>query len=548
MHGRLDGAEHDGDVGAQAHTVGGAVGLQPFLGVDLVRAQVAAHLVVEDLGRRARQGPQPRVHEPAQIAVQGLAEAAGSFRDLQGGEAVDVDAGRRGPHRPDHVEVVVAVEAGMYPTLQADLGRALSLGLGHPTGDLVELQQVGVAPEVEGEGTLGEGAEPALEGADVGVVDVAVGHPGDHVADRLPAQLVGHLGHGGHLGATGGEQAGEPVHARLLAQEHVGQDLAHPAPGPGGRREQGRRGHVGPREPAVARLAPEAFGVGADQHRGGHGRVEPPLRGGGELRVERQAGSQREAPGLGHLAQEVERGPGSLGVDVVRGHGRHPAPVVDARVEQAGEVLGKVGRPLHVHVGRKEQAGHGQGPQVLLRGARRRAVHGRARLGQEVLDDDLLHVAVAVVGRGDGLQGDEAVGPGLAYPAQDAGGEGDRLPTGGLEGGQPAGRGLVGRAGVAGQVGVERLEHHPLAGRHDPEPGQLGRIQGSGVGVGEKARLVAHQGAHGGQVLDRRGVALLVEPATGRGIAVLGPLAQREQGLVAAGPGSGPGDLQHLLG
>ena len=51
----LDRAEHDGDVRAQADRVRGAVGVEPLLGVDLVGAQDGADLVVEDLGRGARQ-------------------------------------------------------------------------------------------------------------------------------------------------------------------------------------------------------------------------------------------------------------------------------------------------------------------------------------------------------------------------------------------------------------------------------------------------------------------------------------------------------------
>ena len=42
----------------------------------------------------------------------------------------------------------------------------------------------GRAAQVERERALGEGAEAALEGADVGVVDVAVAHEGDDVAHR----------------------------------------------------------------------------------------------------------------------------------------------------------------------------------------------------------------------------------------------------------------------------------------------------------------------------------------------------------------------------
>ena len=41
---------------------------------------------------------------------------------------------------------------------------------------------------------------------------------------------------------------------------------------------------------------------------------------------------------------------------------------------------------------------------------------------------------------------------------------------------------------------------------------------------------------------------MLVEPGPGHRIAVLGPLAQGEQGLVAAGGGTGPGDGQDLVG
>ena len=72
------------------------------------------------------------------------------------------------------------------------------------------------------------------------------------------------------------------------------------------------------------------------------------------------------------------------------------------------------------------------------------------------------------------------------------------------------------------------------------------RRQGAGVGVGEQPGLGQDQGAHGGQVVDGRGVAVVVEPRPGRRVAVLGRLAQGEQRLVAAGGGARPGDGQHL--
>ncbi len=76
--------------------------------------------------------------------------------------------------------------------------------------------------------------------------------------------------------------------------------------------------------------------------------------------------------------------------------------------------------------------------------------HGSARciavpsFGQEVLDDHLLHVPVASVEVGDGLEGLDAVGPGLADADEDPGGEGDGQLAGGLEGGEAPLGGLVG--------------------------------------------------------------------------------------------------------
>jgi hypothetical protein len=58
------------------------------------------------------------------------------------------------------------------------------------------------------------------------------------------------------------------------------------------------------------------------------------------------------------------------------------------------EVVGQVRRGLDVDVGRQHQRGQRDGVEVLVRGQARRLVHRGARLGQEVLDDHLLHVTV----------------------------------------------------------------------------------------------------------------------------------------------------------
>ena len=135
-------------------------------------------------------------------------------------------------------------------------------------------------------------------------------------------------------------------------------------------------------------------------------------------------------------------------------------------------------------------------------------MHRGAGLGQEVLDDHLLHVAVAAMRRGDRLERGDAVGAGLADADEDAGGERDRELAGGLERGQaPLGR-LVGRAAVAVEVVAERLDHHPLAGRDGSQRGELVGVERAGVGVGQQAGLVEHELRHRGEVVDRRVVAV----------------------------------------
>ena len=62
----------------------------------------------------------------------------------------------------------------------------------------------------------------------------------------------------------------------------------------------------------------------------------------------------------------------------------------------------------------------------------------------------------------DGLERGDDVGAVLADADEDPGRERDGELAGGLERGEPALGRLVGRAAVAVEVGIERLDHHPL--------------------------------------------------------------------------------------
>ncbi len=263
---------------------------------------------------------------------------------------------------------------------------------------------------------------------------------------------------------------------------------------------------------------------------------------GGEARCQDPAGR------LGHLGQPLEGRPGPFGVHVVGGDGRDTTPVVDTRIEEHAEVVGQVGRGLQVHVGRQHDPGHGQRAEVVLGWAGRRLVHGRARLGQEVLDDDLLDVTVSAMRRHDRLEALDARLGRLADTDEDAGGERNRERPGRVQGGQTSLGLLVRCAPVAVQVGLQRLDHHALRRRHRPQGGELVGEEGSGVGMGQQSGLVQNELGHGHQVVDRAGVAVLVQPLRGDRPTELGSFAQREERLVASGLGAGTGDVQHPIG
>ena len=259
----------------------------------------------------------------------------------------------------------------------------------------------------------------------------------------------------------------------LFAGEHAVEHLADGragACGPARRgqwcREQDRRGDVAASGPRV--VAGQAFEVGGATHREAHVVVQPAVAVAHVLGVHGEPRRQRVAGRLGRLAQAVERGPRALGVHVIGGDRRDAAPVVDPGRDQRGQVVGvgEVGRRLQVDRRVEHEPGDGDGPEELVGRAGGCLPHRRAGLGQEVLDDHLLHVTVALVRGLDGEQGVEAFLTGLADADEDAGGEGHPGPARGFEGGEPAGGRLVGRtrvgpARLAEALG-EGLDHHPL--------------------------------------------------------------------------------------
>ena len=244
----------------------------------------------------------PASRSRTQVVGQRHPRAAGPFGDLEGGEPVDVDGRRRLADRLDHLEVVVAVEVGVDAPLQTDLGGPEGLGLPHPVGDLAQLEQVGAPPEVEGERALGEGAEPALEGADVGVVDVPVVDEGDLTSPTVSARSWSATSATARTsGPRAREQGDDLVLADGVAAEHAGQHLAHRAPGRPGWSPSGVATVGGPRTAPSRRTRIRARGG-----RGGHLAARGTT--GGRVRGPRRR--RRRAPGSAWPGRASARGRG----------------------------------------------------------------------------------------------------------------------------------------------------------------------------------------------------------------------------------------------
>ena len=192
-------AVHDGGRGPESNAVGSLHHLQPLAGVDLVRTDDGADLIVENFRRSARQRAEARRLEPLQIGGQVQVQGGGALPNLQGRKGVDVHVRHRRLHRAQDADVGLAGVFGMDAALHAHFRAAPAPSLLGAPLNLLMGEVVGPAAQVLRQLALGEGAELAFEVADVGVVDVAVDDEAHGVAVDLGAQAVGGLNHCGEV-------------------------------------------------------------------------------------------------------------------------------------------------------------------------------------------------------------------------------------------------------------------------------------------------------------------------------------------------------------
>ena len=174
----LADAEHHGGGGAHAEFVGSAVDADPVLGAAFEAGDAFADVVVEDLGAAARDGLEAGVAETHDGVAEGEVGVLGDGEDFAGGEAMEPDVGEALADAGEEGFEPVDFEVGMDAALHEDASAAHLFGFGDFGVDGVEVEDVAFGGGGAFERPV-EGAEGAVLGAEVGVVDVAI----DDVAD-----------------------------------------------------------------------------------------------------------------------------------------------------------------------------------------------------------------------------------------------------------------------------------------------------------------------------------------------------------------------------
>ena len=171
-------AEHHGGGGAHAELVGGAVDADPIFGAALEAGDALADVVVEDLCAAAGDGLEAGVAKTHDGVAESDLGVLGDGEDFAGGEAVEPDVGEALLDAAEEGLEPLDFEVGVDAALHEDAGAAHLFGFGDLVEDGVKVEDVAFGGGGAFERPV-EGAEGAVLGAEVGVVDVAI----DDVAD-----------------------------------------------------------------------------------------------------------------------------------------------------------------------------------------------------------------------------------------------------------------------------------------------------------------------------------------------------------------------------
>ena len=173
----LDVAKHHRRCAGEAERMRRVHHTHPFARHRLERGDFLAHPVHQDFPATARQTTQACRREVAQDVLHRFAEELLECNQFAGAEAMHVDLREFLADVRQQIEIPLLGQLGMMPALHQDLGAAQGQGLLDLFVHLVMGDDVGIDILLR----TPEGAELAIDIADVGVVHIAVHDVGDHL-------------------------------------------------------------------------------------------------------------------------------------------------------------------------------------------------------------------------------------------------------------------------------------------------------------------------------------------------------------------------------
>ena len=530
---------------------------EPFGHGLLVGADHAAHIVAEDFRRGAWQGAEAIVLEPHQVITGGHAQRLRALPDLEWREGMDVQVRAGRFHRADDAGIGFAGVARVDAALQADFGGAPGHGLAGACRHFAGIDDVGLVAETGLARRLGEGAEGAGVGADVGVVDVAVDDIGDRVAASLAPEAIRHVDHRLRRCAAGGEQGGDFGSGKFVAigcaiKDFVKRSRHQPSITASQRRTGRSRRRIGHTRAPHA-VAGKSLGIAEFQHMRTQLGIDPAVViARNEFWINGQSLNQRPSGSCANFLEQSDLGPRRLGIDMIERDRRNPAPIVNPRSDQFNQSLAiEIGRGLDGNlVGQHDTRGGNNAQEIVLAGFGR-AGHFGARLGAEVLDDDFLQMAMRQMDIAQGQQRFDALAGRLANADQHAAGHRHPRPACRFKRGEADSRSFIRRAimrpALLEQFLRSAFQHQPGGGRDRAQHQVVGFRQHPGVDMRQQPGLIQHQFGAVADIVDSARKAARVQPILRDGIAPLGRIAEGEQCFLAAGGNTGPGDVEHFL-
>src|SRR6185312_9213054 len=188
VHALLDGlagAEHHGRRGADSQRVAGAVNIHPLLGRAFQAADAATDVIIQNFRAAAGDGIEARIAQARQGIAQGQAAHFGDIDDLRRREAMAPDIETL-LDTAQQVFVPVDLQIRVQAALHQDAGAAEVDRL----ADLVEDHFLRVHVAFLMPRRAVKGAEAAIFGAEIRVIDIAIDDVADHA---LGVQLAAHL-------------------------------------------------------------------------------------------------------------------------------------------------------------------------------------------------------------------------------------------------------------------------------------------------------------------------------------------------------------------